>query len=163
MQISNDGGFAGAVWQPYVSRRTWVIPEYWNYVLPWTVYVRFRDAAGNVSAAFHDDVILDRTPPVGTVTILESADLAAVQQGGDRVTVKLAASDNLSGVRSMRLSHEPRFVGTIWQDYATTTSWTTNGGARVYVQFRDRAGNVSPVYSAAVGPFLKVYLPALTR
>ena len=42
MQVSNDGGFAGAQWEPYASRKAWAIIQYGSYVIPRVVYVRYR-------------------------------------------------------------------------------------------------------------------------
>jgi hypothetical protein len=77
MQVSNDGGFAGAAWEPYASHRAWMVTQYGTYVIPRTVYVRFKDVAGNVSTIVQDDIILDVTPPQGSVQILVPARHAA--------------------------------------------------------------------------------------
>ncbi|MEZ4675384.1 MAG: hypothetical protein R2932_14200 [Caldilineaceae bacterium] len=54
MLISNDGGFACAAWQPFVASRAWYVPP----AIETTVFAKFRDHAGNVSAAVHDTVTL---------------------------------------------------------------------------------------------------------
>ena len=46
MEIGNDAAFTGSQWEPYATSKTWYLPPGQN-----TVYVRFRDNAGNVSAA----------------------------------------------------------------------------------------------------------------
>ncbi|MCC6178082.1 MAG: hypothetical protein IT305_22500 [Chloroflexi bacterium] len=69
MQVSNDGGFAGVTWEPYAASKAWQITRLGTYVLPRVVYVRFRDVNGAVSAAFQDDIILDETPPTGSVVL----------------------------------------------------------------------------------------------
>lgn len=45
MQVSNDTGFAGAVWEPYSSTRTWVLP---SGLGTRTVYVKLRNGATTV-------------------------------------------------------------------------------------------------------------------
>jgi hypothetical protein len=67
MQVSNDGGFAGAVWEPYVPIKPWTITEYGAYIIPRVVYVRFKDISGNTTATYQDDIILDVTAPTGSV------------------------------------------------------------------------------------------------
>jgi hypothetical protein len=62
MQISNDGGFAHAVWEPYTVHRPWTITRYGSYVVPRVVYVRYKDVDGAISATFQDDIILEVTP-----------------------------------------------------------------------------------------------------
>ena len=47
MQVSNDGGFANALWEPYTSHKTWQITQYGSYVMPRVVYVRYKDLSGN--------------------------------------------------------------------------------------------------------------------
>jgi hypothetical protein len=72
-QVSNDGGFAGAQWEPYSLYKDWQIISYGNYVIPRTVYVRFRNTVGSTSGGFSDDIILDVTPPTGSVIITDAS------------------------------------------------------------------------------------------
>ena len=46
MQISNQSSFAGASWEAYTTTRSWTMGS------SDTVYARFRDNAGNVSAIY---------------------------------------------------------------------------------------------------------------
>jgi hypothetical protein len=59
MQLSNDGGFIGAQWEPFMPIKAWQLSRYRNYVIPRIVYVRFRDATGIVWGPFQDDIVLD--------------------------------------------------------------------------------------------------------
>lgn len=61
MQVSNDGGFGGAIWESYASHKTWLITQYGSYVIPRVVYVRYQDVGGSTSSTFQDDIILDVT------------------------------------------------------------------------------------------------------
>lgn len=70
MQVSNDGGFAGAVWEPYAPIKAWEITRYGDYVIPRVVYVRYKERNGNMSAAYQDDIILDVTAPTGSVEVV---------------------------------------------------------------------------------------------
>jgi N-acetylneuraminic acid mutarotase len=74
MQVSNDGGFAGAQWELYSLYKDWQIISYGNYVIPRTVYVRFRNTVGSTSGGFSDDIILDVTPPTGSVIITSATE-----------------------------------------------------------------------------------------
>jgi len=67
MLVSNDGGFAGATWEPYDSRKAWQITQYGNYVIPRVVYVKYSDLDGAVSGAYQDDIVLDVNAPTGSV------------------------------------------------------------------------------------------------
>jgi len=60
MMISNDPGFAGAEYEAYATSKSWTLPEGDGDK---TVYVKFRDAYGNVSDVANDSIELDQTPP----------------------------------------------------------------------------------------------------
>lgn len=73
IQVSNDGGFGNAEWEVYTSHKSWQLLQHGDYAIPRTVYVRFKDIFGNTSAPRQDDIVLDVTPPTGTVQVLTSA------------------------------------------------------------------------------------------
>jgi len=152
MMVSNDGGFPGAVWESYTPTRTWVLEGYGSYVIPRTVYVRFRDALGQVYGNYTDDIIYDPIAPSGSVRI---------QGNGDKVTLILMAEDDNSGVGQMLISNDSHFAGAEWESYAPVREWTLDLNRTVYVRYHDRAGSASPVYSATQ-PY-RVYLPVVTR
>lgn len=181
MMISNDGGFAGATWEPYNSVRSWQITQYGSYVLPRTVYVRFRDASGKVFGPYQDDILLDVNAPTGSVTVLSaltsseqpattpSADTAAdysvllpfVTKTGEcpaagtvNVTLALSAEDDVSGVADMIISNSQGFACAKWEPFSKTKAWkvAANAETPIYVRFRDHAGNVSTVYSTVTRP-----------
>lgn len=81
MQVSNDGGFAGATWEPCVREKPWTITQFGNSIIPRVVYTRFRDEAGNTSGVVQDDIILDVTAPSGSVAVMPAV---AVRQGTRR-------------------------------------------------------------------------------
>jgi|GEM_PF-1795737 Kelch motif. len=181
MMISNDGGFAGATWEPYNSVRSWQITQYGSYVLPRTVYVRFRDASGKIFGPYQDDILLDVNAPSGSVTVLSalrtseqsattpSADTAAdysvllpfVTKTGEcpaagtvNVTLALSAEDDVSGVADMIISNSENFACAKWEPFSKTKAWkvAANAETPIYVRFRDHAGNVSTVYSTVARP-----------
>jgi len=76
--LSNDGGFSGASWEPYVSQKSWTITQYGDYVIPRVVYIRYRDVLGNISSVFLDDIILDVNPPTGSVNIIPNSQLLSI-------------------------------------------------------------------------------------
>ncbi len=145
MQVSNDGGFVGAVWEPYTSTRTWQITEYDGSVIPRTVYVRYKDSGGNVVSTASDDIILDVQAPTGSVNIGGNG----AAEDASAVKLNLSASDDLSGVGGMRLSNRSDFQGADWLAYTATKNWTFAANQVVFVQFRDNAGNISRTYSTA--------------
>jgi hypothetical protein len=191
MQVSNDGGFAGAKWEPYVLHKDWQITQYGDCVIPRVVYVRFKDRDGNVTSAFQDDIILDVTPPTGSVKAqltaaaavaesnvpsvgsreLASETIRSIAQSGSysvylpliarcaprqpegppNVTLRLSATDDVSGVDKMIISNSPDFACAEWENYTTARNWyVPEGRTTIYVKFRDKAGNVSSVATDAV-------------
>jgi hypothetical protein len=67
------------------------------------------------------------------------------------VQLDLPAKDDLSGVGSVRVSADPGFREAAWELYTVKKLWTAPiAGGTVYAEYRDFAGNVSPVYTATV-------------
>jgi hypothetical protein len=150
MQLSNGGLFIGASWEPYASNKQWTLTSYGLYTIPRVVYAKFRTGE-TVGQTYQDDIVLDVTPPTGSVAIA-GASGASAQAANDTVTLTLNATDDVSGVGSMRLGSQSDLSGVEWQGYATSTQWTLAAGGMVYVQYRDNAGNVSEVYSTTLVP-----------
>jgi hypothetical protein len=152
MLISNDGGFGGAAWHSFANTRPWTITGYGSYVVPRTVYAKFK-TNGQVSGVYVDDIILDQTPPTGSIQITStftdtvgSASITAIHPSvmltsttaytiyfplvaknfmpGFRVVgLSLSATDDISGVGSMLIANDPNFVGAQWQEYAAKLNW----------------------------------------
>ncbi|MFJ7951291.1 S-layer homology domain-containing protein [Lysinibacillus sp. NPDC096418] len=62
MQFSNDG-VTWSAWEPSASNKSWVMASGDGSK---TVYMKLRDAAGNISNILTDTIVLDTTPPVVT-------------------------------------------------------------------------------------------------
>jgi hypothetical protein len=132
---------------PYAATQSATIPVGVNGTK--TVYVQFRDAAGNVSTVVTDTIQLaDLTPPTGSVLINNGAASTNVLA----VTLNLSATD-ANSVSSMRLRWNGQTWGA-WMPYAATQSSTIPAGASgtktVYVRFRDGAGVVSTIYTDSI-------------
>ena len=100
----------------------------------------------------------DATAPTGTVKI----NGGALYTRSPYVKLSLPASDSGSGLASMRLMNDGG-SWSAWQPYATSKSWTlrnSNGLRSVYVQYKDRAGNLSRV--ALDGIKLDTIKPTIT-
>jgi len=175
MMISNDGGFAGAVWEPYFESKPWTLTTYGQYVLPRFVYIAFRDAAGVIYSTYFDDIILDPNPPNGTIstsdipsgaslgasvgydavshTVLRSPVTDAVQfatiESSGAIDLYLNAQDDNSGLAEMQFSSSPDFSNATWEPYSALKPWATGGDGlkTVYTRFRDNASNVSEIES----------------
>jgi len=156
---SNNSDFAGATWTDDTPLLDWTLMAGDGTK---TVYVKFRDRAGNVSGVYSDDIVLDTTAPTGSILIQGGA--AVVTQ--TQVALTLAASD-AHGVTHIRLRNGTA-AWSAWEPFAESRTWTLpvqEGERVVYVQFRDPAGNVSATYSdPIVYQFPQsVYLPLIAR
>jgi PKD repeat protein len=156
MQFSDDGA-AFSTWETYSTTRAWTLPGGDGVK---TVYVRFRDNAGNVSAAYTDTIILDTTSPTGTILIAGGIEIVSDTQ----VMLTLSASDVYT-VTEMRLRNDSETWG-IWEPLDTSRAWmlpNQRGEHAVWVQFRDWAGNVSLPYSDSIIYQPPLYLPLVMR
>lgn len=166
MQVSNDGGFALAEWEPYASRKDWQITRHGVYVIPRVVYVRYQDINGNISATYQDDIILDVNAPTGSVEIvpLSSSGHRLRSTNVISVALYLSAEDDGSGVADMMIGNRSDFASASWEPFVTARSWSVPEGtlAYVYVRFRDNAGNISETCADVTGQ-AHIYLPLVTR
>ena len=174
MLVSNDGSFAGSKWEPYTSSKFWQLTSYGDYVIPRIVNVRYKKMDGSISAIYQDDIILDVNPPQGSVHIVnlntghgiisgasldylvESSNtgykifLPLIQKPlqGTPVKLDLTATDDVSGPGQMMISNNADFSDAYWEPYKTPRDWGMTDST-VYVKFRDKAGNISIIYSAS--------------
>jgi len=112
------------------------------------VEIRYRDGAGNVSEAARDSIVVDRTAPTVSVTIGDGS--ASVNSS--RVTIAIAATDNLSGLEAMLVEGGKSGAST-WEAPAVERDVELppgEGDRTIRVRVRDRAGNVSSVATDAV-------------
>lgn len=114
-----------------------------------SIAVSGRDLAGNNGLATNTTTLLvDKTAPTGSVQIGGGSTRTKTLD----VMLTLAASDSGSGVSQMRLSHDGINWGN-WETSSTTRAWTLtqgDGEKFVYVEFKDRAGNVSAAFSDTI-------------
>ncbi|MEH0156620.1 hypothetical protein V6R21_20925 [Limibacter armeniacum] len=151
MMVSNNESFSGADWQPYRQ----IVPT-WTFTEgdgEKTVYVKFRDQAGNESEVYFASVKLDSTPPSspGVKIVSENAvydeenKIAILKDEGKVVDLELHVEDALF----MMISNVSSFYGATWQPYRPKVSdWhldesDSDGRRSVYVKYMDRARNVS--------------------
>ena len=94
---------------------------------------------------------MDTVVPTGTISINGGASSTRSRS----VTLNLSASDPspASGVADMRFRNGGTTTWSSWEAYSTSKSWTLTSGAgtkTVYVQYRDRAGNISATASDTI-------------
>lgn len=119
------------------------------------IYIWLEDGAGNRNYRNHSSGTLryDALPPTGFITINEGTE----ETWRTTVTLTVRAQDSGSSVDQMRFSND----GTSWSEwelYRPSKAWdlTAYGGNPnlgekvVYVQFKDKAGNISDPTRAAI-------------
>ncbi len=146
MLISNTSDFDGTTWETYATTKFWTLTSGDGTK---TVYIKYKDSAGNISEAYSDTIILDTTVPAGTISINSAATYTTAQA----VTLTITATDNLTDVTQMKISESDVFTGATWETYSTTKSWTLasgDGAKTIYIKFRDGAGNESTTYSDTI-------------
>lgn len=112
-----------------------------------TVYAKFKDPAGNISAVFSDAITLDTTGPTGSISINRGANYTNNRQ----VTLTLSATDSTT-VKYMAFSDNGVDFST-WENYATEKTYmlpTGEASKTVYVKFKDELGNVGLIYSDSI-------------
>ncbi len=139
MQFSNDNA-AWSGWEDFAASKAWTLSAGDGAK---TVYVQFKDAAGNSSTAtISDGITLDTTPPTGTMVINSGAAFCV----STKVTLAVTSDDGGgSGVARMQFSNDnDEWSG--WEDFAASKAWVLSAGdgaKTVYAQFKDAAGNPS--------------------
>lgn len=144
LSLSNDPGFRGAVWEPFVPERPWFLPPGDGQK---QVHVRFRDGAGNTVSLAPETIELLTTPPTSATLTLTSpvapngvVDAAATAPGG------LVLALSAVGAFEVELSGPVTGGPAGFSPYATSFTGALagpDGEKRLVATFRDRAGNTA--------------------
>lgn len=138
--VSNDGGFSPSQTFDVADRIPWTLRSSGADRLPKTVYVRFDSSP----AVYTDDIILDQTAPEVSRARLSTGDQRhSVGPTTDRArrTLRVAATDNRSGVRRLQYNRVRASTGAHTLRFRRIV--TIRSGPVVYVRVRDGAGNWS--------------------
>jgi hypothetical protein len=133
-------------WQDLAAKISWTLPSVEG---AHTVEVQFLDEVGRTSSTRSDSILLDRTPPEGTIIV----DDGVPWVNDLDVDVALMFTDSLAGVSHVRLRNE----GEGWSGWSPATdflSWSIpagDGPKLVEAQAKDHAGNTSDVAADSVG------------
>ena len=146
LRISADPTFTDIAWQPYTTTLTWPISL--TVQSEGSLYVQYRDLAGNASEVYSDTYLVDTTPPVLYVEVVAGDTLTR--------TVTVLAYDELATVETMYLSNDPLMIeGVVMLPYTDTVEWVFDERRVVWVQVEDSVGNVTepyPAYAAIACP-----------
>lgn len=136
MAISNDANFTDIDWEPYTSRKSWTL-DYGRGTK--RVYVRYKDADGDVSRTTYQDTIFLSIPENMDVDIeIETAE-GTDELTTEQRTIYLDVTYS-TGVEDMRIAERDDFAGVSWQPVRERVSYILSSGAgkkTIYVQFRD--------------------------
>ncbi|MFA5777922.1 MAG: peptidoglycan-binding domain-containing protein [Candidatus Paceibacterota bacterium] len=118
MIISNDAGFAGASWETYATSRAWTLTSGDGVK---TVYAKFKDAAGNISAAISDTITVSGT---GTTQTTSTTSVEGCSAGNMYSTTTGALCVSTTTTSSVIAG-----CGTRTSGYSTTTGQSCVGNA----------------------------------
>ena len=148
MMVSQNEKFEEASWEPYQKgERVLTLTEGDGKKM---VYVKFKDRASNVSQLYSDEIYIDTTPP-RDCSILIDGGAESTNHYDKKVTLDLKAK----GAAYMKISNLESFYGAKWKRYKPKVKgWSLegedDGEKTVFVKFKDRAGNVSSIFSDAI-------------
>ncbi|RUL50463.1 DUF4073 domain-containing protein [Lysinibacillus antri] len=145
MQFSNDNG-TWSGWENASLTKSWTLTSGDGQK---TVFVKFRDAAGNETPVISNTINVDSTPPTGSLTINDGASFTA----SSNVTLNITQSDTGgSDDVQMQFSND-NGTWSEWENASLTKPWTLENGdgeKTVYVKLKDAAGNETPVISNTI-------------
>ena len=136
MMISNEASFSNAIWEPFQRTIVWELSEGDEAKI---IYIKFRRENGKITKMIFDSIILDTTPP---------------QNGSIRIgngtytnhTINNMLDIYSEDARMMIISNDENFRSKHWEPYFADKIWSLlkgDGRKRVYIKFRDDAGNES--------------------
>ncbi|MFL5804443.1 MAG: hypothetical protein ACJ8CR_22205 [Roseiflexaceae bacterium] len=142
MSFSNDGT-SWSDWADYAASSLWQLtPDDGRK----TVYGRFKNSGGAISAVVSDTITLDtRVEPEYSLTINNGA----LYTNNVAVQLKISARPRTA---EMQVSNDGGFMGVDWEPYSAHKAWqiiryrNEEITRLVYVRFRDVDGNVSSLY-----------------
>lgn len=146
---NNNSGFTE---YPYATQKKWLIP---NTEGLHTVYLKLKDGVGNIGSTSapsinQASITLDKTPPTGTINILEAvpgSNGAYIVPSPD-VTLSLQVFDALSGVKEVNIyegSNKTTLTSIPANNVSKTIAWTLNTdtpSTYVTLEVIDKAGNI---------------------
>ena len=118
-----------------------------------TVYIQFKDLAGNISKTYQKDITLDRSLDTQTTVQLDTTQSFVHITDGikymnnyvQRVLVTL--SNYSEDVRYIKINHHPSFYKSFWQIFRPKVYYSLQNNAQgihsIYLTTRDKAQNTS--------------------
>jgi hypothetical protein len=142
MSFSNDST-NWSNWQPYSPTAIWTVAPLDGVR---TVYGQFRDAAGNISAAISDTIVLNTFVATDYGLTINQGALFTNQT---TVTLTIGAPP---GTTQMQVSNDGGFAGISWEPYTSHKLWQISQYGThvlprvVYIRYKDQSGTLSSTY-----------------
>jgi len=147
MMLSNYYDFREAKWEPYATKKEWLLAGGDDGVK--YVFAKFRDKVKNVSAVSHDKIGLDTNAPKGGDLKIENG-AKYTTNIGKLVSLKL----NVQGGEFMMISNDKDFANATWQKFEPYFfKWRLDGEdseKHVYAKFKDKANNETQPVTATI-------------
>lgn len=144
--LSENPDFNGSDWEPYRNVTGFILSEEEGEK---TLYVKFKDPAGNVSDPISSTIKLDYTPPsCDEFSIDEDSDFTNNSQKQVKLTIMAPEAVKMA-ISNSPISNPTDITGK-WEDYSGTKDWILEGedGLKtLYAVFQDEAGNFSGISS----------------
>ena len=145
MMITNLRGFPPpARWEEYNTSSNWTLSGADGYK---TVYIKFRDEAGNQSFVASSQILLDTQPPQPGIIRIEGGQTRVKD---NQVTLLF----NARQANYIMVSNSAKFDdGAYWQEYTDKLDWVLTGGEgykRVYAKFKDTSENETGIIFAEI-------------
>jgi lipopolysaccharide export system protein LptC len=137
MAFSQNTYFNNVKWEPYKESKDYTLIGGRDGIK--TVYVKFRDEAGNESGAAKGSIKHDTEAPYPGIVKINGAKTIT-----NETSVKLGF--NAKGAEFVMISNTSDFAGSVWEPYMPVKPWSLKDGAglkTVYVKFKDSCGNVT--------------------
>jgi hypothetical protein len=137
MAFSYNSYFNAAKWEPYKDSKDYVLVGGKDGQK--TVYVKFRDEAGNESSTAKAAIMHDTEAPYSGILKINNGKTLT-----NETSVRLTC--NAKSAEFMAVANTDNFDGVVWEPYNTNKPWSLTEGPglkTVYVKFKDGCGNIS--------------------
>ncbi|PWJ42282.1 hypothetical protein [Sediminitomix flava] len=147
VMVSTDENFSDAEWLPY---RTSMDFQLKGEDGEKTVFVKFKDEAGNESTICSDNIIVDTKAPQ-YINVLIDGGANQTTHINKMVTLEINTETD---VEYIMISNTPSFQQAHWRRLHDRHEWQLSGeedGMRyIYVKVKDKAGNISSPIRASI-------------
>lgn len=145
MKFKNEATGTWTSYEPYATIKDWTLDTREGLK---SVYVTYKDIAGNETTSIYDQIYLDLSGPEVSNFVINNNDAYTKSRN---VTLSVTAIDNYSSVDYLLISND----NSTWTKvpYTQSIAWTLTAGAgnkTVYLKAVDTLGNVSRVYSDGI-------------